>query len=55
MFEEMHQLYVRGYTPKVKVEQELQCLFPAGNLYAEAWKNRSVSGYIDEMLSEEGK
>ncbi len=38
-FEEMHQLYQKGYTPRVKWSKKLQCMFFEGHLHTQTWKS----------------
>ena len=55
MFDEMHQLYARGYTPKVKWSKSCNACSLQEICMPKLGKSRSVSGYINEMLSEEEK
>lgn len=55
MFEEMHQLYARGYTPGVKRSKSCSACSLQEICMPKLGKSRSVSGYIDEMLSGEEK
>ena len=55
MFEEMHQLYARGYTPGVKWSKSCSACSLQEICMPKLGKSRSVSGYIDEMLSGEEK
>ena len=55
MFDEMHQLYARGYTPKVKWSKSCNACSLQKICMPKLGKSRSVSGYINEMLSEEEK
>lgn len=55
MFEEMYQLYARGYTPGVKWSKSCSACSLQEICMPKLGKSRSVSGYIDEMLSGEEK
>ena len=55
LFEEMHLYYRRGYTPKVKISKKCNACSLKDICLPVLNKKKSVSGYIDKIISEEEK
>lgn len=55
IFNEMHRYYDQQYTPKVKISRKCNACSLKDICIPVLNKNKSVSEYIDRMISEEGK
>ncbi len=53
MFQEMHQYFERGYTPRVKYSKSCNGVFLKDICLPKLGKSGSVKNYIDQMLKEE--
>ena len=53
MFDEMHQYYERGYTPKSKKEESMLCVFFKRFVSAGTGKTGNVETYMNNILAED--